>query len=411
MTLREAISKLAACRLAINLTGTLVALLACAGAGASAIVPAPPQINASSFLLMDTASGEILAEENSALRLPPASLTKMMTSYIAATEIAGGRMSLSDKVKISKKAWLMEHPGCGRRCGSRMFIEVDEDVLVEDLLRGIVIQSGNDASVAIAEHISGDEEAFAELMKQYAERLGMINTRFRNSHGLPDDDHYTTAADLAKLATALITHHPEHYATYKERYYTFNNIRQANRNTLLWRDSTVDGVKTGHTEAAGYCLVASAVRDDMRLLSVVMGAGSEDARSRESQKLLTYGFRNFETVPLYAAGESLTSVRVWHGEIEMLELVIDSPVVLTLPRGVRESLTATLDINSTVEAPLSEGDVLGSLRVGLEGETIFTGDLKAGNTIQAAGFFGSVWDSISLFFLQLFGGDPLAVIG
>ena len=175
MTLREAISKLAACRLAINLTGTLVALLACAGAGASAIVPAPPQINASSFLLIDTASGEILAEENSALRLPPASLTKMMTSYIAATEIAGGRMSLSDKVKISKKAWLMEHPGCGRRCGSRMFIEVDEDVLVEDLLRGIVIQSGNDASVAIAEHISGDEEAFAELMNQYAERLGMIN--------------------------------------------------------------------------------------------------------------------------------------------------------------------------------------------------------------------------------------------
>lgn len=379
------------------------------GSANGAIVPAPPQINASSFLLIDTATGEVLAEENSELRLPPASLTKMMTSYIAASEISRGRMALSDKVKVSEKAWLMEYPGCGRHCGSRMFIEVDREVLVEDLLRGIVIQSGNDASVAIAEHIAGDEEAFAELMNQYAERLGMTNTRFRNAHGLPDDDHYTTAADLAKLAKALIVDHPEHYAMYKEKYFTFNNIRQANRNTLLWRDSTVDGVKTGHTEAAGYCLVASAVRENMRLLSVVMGTSSEEARARESQKLLTYGFRNFETVPLYAAGEALTTVRVWQGETGTLDLVVEAPVILTLPRGVRDSLTATLDIDSIVEAPIAEGDVLGAIRVELDGETIYTGDLIADGAIEAAGVFAGLWDSVSLFFLQLFGGDPLLV--
>ena len=409
MILREAVSGSVSCGLTTRMVIMVLVLGLSAGTAASAIVPAPPQINASSFLLLDTATGEILAEENSTLRLPPASLTKMMTSYIAASEIARGRMSLSDKVKVSEKAWLMEHPGCGKRCGSRMFIEVDKEVLVEDLLRGIVIQSGNDASVAIAEHIAGDEEAFAELMNQYAERLGMENTRFRNSHGLPNDDHYTTAADLAKLAKALISDHPDHYAMYKEKYFTFNNIRQANRNTLLWRDSTVDGVKTGHTEAAGYCLVASAVRENMRLLSVVMGAGSEDARSRESQKLLTYGFRNFETAPLYAANETLTSVRVWHGEQGTLDLVIEEPVVLTLPRGVRDSLAATLDINSIVGAPIAAGDVLGSLRVELDGDTIFTGELKAGGAIEAAGFLASLWDSISLYFLQLFGGDPLVV--
>ncbi|MDZ7684132.1 MAG: D-alanyl-D-alanine carboxypeptidase family protein [Gammaproteobacteria bacterium] len=277
---------------------------------AEAIIPAPPQLAAEAWMLVDGKTGEVLVEHNSEQRLPPASLTKIMTSYVAAAELKRGTISMNDMVNISVKAWRME--------GSRMFIQEGTQVRFEDLLRGVIIQSGNDASVALAEHIAGGEDAFAGMMNQQAARLGMANTNFVNATGLPHENHYTTPADLVKLTRSLIRDYPDHYDMYAEKYFTYNDIRQPNRNSLLWRDPSVDGVKTGHTEAAGYCLIAAAERDGMRLVSVVMGADSEEARAMESQKLLTYGFRYFDTLELYAAGESLRDVRVWGGTDESL---------------------------------------------------------------------------------------------
>ena len=267
------------------------------------IIPAPPQLATEGHILLDAATGTVIIEENAEMRLPPASLTKIMTSYIIASEIQQGRISLDDLVPISVKAWKME--------GSRMFIREGTEVKVADLIRGIVIQSGNDASVAMAEFIAGDEDAFADVMNQVAQKLGMTRTQFKNATGLPDEGHYTTAKDLSILARALIRDFPEHYKVYKEKYFSYNDIRQANRNSLLWRDDAVDGMKTGHTQAAGFCLVASAEKKDMRLVSVVMGATSERARSTESQKLINYGFRYFESVKLYDGLESLRRVKVW----------------------------------------------------------------------------------------------------
>ena len=266
------------------------------------IIPAPPQLATEGHILLDAATGTVLVEQNSEVRLPPASLTKIMTSYIIASEIEQGRIALDDEVPISVKAW--------KTGGSRMFVREGTDVKVSDLIRGIVVQSGNDASVAMAEFIAGDEIAFADIMNQMAARLGMENSEFRNATGLPDESHYTTARDLSVLATALIQDFPEHYKIYQEKYFSYNDIRQANRNSLLFRDDSVDGVKTGHTQAAGYCLVASAEKGDMRLISVVMGATSERARAVESQKLLNYGFRYYESIKLYEPLESLRQVRV-----------------------------------------------------------------------------------------------------
>ena len=294
-----------------------------------------------------------------------------------------------------------------------MFVREGTKVRLEGLIRGIVIQSGNDASVAVAEHIAGSEAAFADVMNQYAVQLGMVGTNFANSTGLPDDSHYTTAHDLALLTTALINEFPEHYAIYKERSFTYGAPgeqpkRQANRNKLLFRDSTVDGVKTGHTKAAGYCLVASAVRDDMRLISVVMGATSEESRARESQKLLTYGFRYFETARLYGAEEVLKQVRVWGGQHGSIRMGLAEDLLLTIPRGSRQNLQATLSFIDEVHAPVAQGDQLGTLMVTLpEGREISL-PLKALNPVKEAGIFVGLWDSIQLFFLKIFGGDPLA---
>ncbi len=261
---------------------------------AAQIVPSAPQLAAKSYMLMDAASGEVLVEHNGDERLPPASLTKLMTAYIATLEIQKGQISDNDMVTVSEKAW--------RTGGSRMFIQVNTQVSVDDLLHGIIIQSGNDASVAMAEHIAGSEEAFADLMNSTAQRLGMTNSHFVNATGLPDPDHYSSANDMAKLARAIIYEDPAHYAIYAQKEFFWNNIKQPNRNLLLWRDKTVDGLKTGHTEEAGFCLVASAVRDNMRLISAVFGTDSEQARAAETQKLLTYGFRFFETRTFYQKG-------------------------------------------------------------------------------------------------------------
>ena len=389
-------SKRVMTRLAVALVALWGAMIATA---APIIIPAAPQIGAESYLLIDAATGDVLASENARMRLPPASLTKIMTSYIIADEIEQGRITLDDRVPISVKAWRME--------GSRMFIREGTEVSVADLLRGIVIQSGNDASVAMAEYIAGDEEAFAGLMTQTAKSLGMNNTNFMNATGLPDEMHYTTAEDLAVLTRALINRFPEHYAIYSEKYFSYNDIRQANRNALLWRDDSVDGVKTGHTQAAGYCLVASAVENDTRLISVVMGARDERTRAAESQKLLNYGFRYYETVNLYAAGSSLKRVRVWSGLHESLEVGLDDAITLTIPRGGRDQLKAEINLQDVIEAPIERGQPLGALTLSLGDETLVERPVVALNPVQEAGWLSSTLDHVQLMFIDLTGGDPL----
>jgi len=365
------------------------------------IIPAPPQLATEGHILLDAATGTVIIEENAEMRLPPASLTKIMTSYIIASEIQQGRISLDDLVPISVKAWKME--------GSRMFIREGTEVKVADLIRGIVIQSGNDASVAMAEFIAGDEDAFADVMNQVAQKLGMTRTQFKNATGLPDEGHYTTAKDLSILARALIRDFPEHYKVYKEKYFSYNDIRQANRNSLLWRDDAVDGMKTGHTQAAGFCLVASAEKKDMRLVSVVMGATSERSRSTESQKLINYGFRYFESVKLYDGLESLRRVKVWGGLHESLDVGIEAPARLTIPTGARGALAAEVTLDPVIKAPVSQGQTLGLLRISLEGETLLERPVVALNGVDEAGFVSSLIDEVSLFFLSLFSGDPLAL--
>ena len=383
-----------------RLAAVLVALWgAMAATAAPIIIPAAPQIGAESYLLIDAATGDVLASENARMRLPPASLTKIMTSYIIADEIEQERITLDDRVPISVKAWRME--------GSRMFIREGTEVSVADLLRGIVIQSGNDASVAMAEYIAGDEEAFAGLMTQTAKSLGMNNTNFMNATGLPDEMHYTTAEDLAVLTRALINRFPEHYAIYSEKYFSYNDIRQANRNALLWRDDSVDGVKTGHTQAAGYCLVASAMENDTRLISVVMGARDERTRAAESQKLLNYGFRYYETVNLYAAGSSLKRVRVWSGLHESLEVGLDDAITLTIPRGGRDQLKAEINLQDVIEAPIERGQSLGALTLSLGDEMLVERPVVALNPVQEAGWLSSTLDDVQLMFIDLTGGDPL----
>ena len=364
-----------------------------------AIIPAPPKLAAEGYLLIDATTAASLVEFNADQRLPPASLTKIMTSYVAAKEIERGTITLDDQVAVSIKAWRME--------GSRMFIQEGTKVRLEDMLRGIIVQSGNDASVALAEHVSGSEDAFADLMNQYAQQLGMRDTHFVNATGLPDENHYTTASDLSRLTVALINQFPEHYKMYSEKHFTYSDIKQPNRNKLLMRDSSVDGVKTGHTNAAGYCLIASAVRDDMRLLSVVMGASSEEGRAAESQKLLTYGFRYFETARLYRADKALRQVRVWGGQHSTVKLGLTADVVMTIPKGVREQLEAGIQVKNEIHAPIEKGDELGSLTVSVPGKEDISVPLTALNGVQEAGLFVRIWDSILLFFVSISGGDPL----
>ena len=380
---------------------TLLLLTASWAVSAQSITPAAPQLAAEGYLLIDADTGHVIVEHNSEQRLPPASLTKIMTSYIISAELQQGTVSLDEEVDISVKAWRTE--------GSRMFVREGTKVSVNDLKRGIIIQSGNDASVAMAERIAGSEDAFADLMNQHAARLGMTDTNFMNATGLPNENHYTTASDLAKLTNALIRDFPEDYKIYSEKYFTYNDIKQPNRNTLLWRDKTVDGVKTGHTEAAGYCLVASAKRGDMRLISVVMGTNSEESRAIESQKLLTYGFRYFETVRLYDAGETLKTVRVWGGDKPSVDLGVTNNIVITVPQGSRKNLDASMDLQKIVRAPLRAGEALGTLKIMNGGALVKEVVLVANTEVAEGGFFKRLWDGISLFFAKLFSSDTLAV--
>lgn len=364
---------------------------------AAPIIPPAPEVAATSYLLMDADTEKVLADHDAHERLPPASLTKIMTSYIAAVELEAGRISMNDQVPVSVKAW--------RTGGSKMFIREGTSVRLEDLLRGIIVQSGNDASVAVAEHIAGSEDAFADMMNQQAVQLGMKNSHFVNSTGLPAAEHYTTAWDLALLTRAMIERFPEHYAMYSEPSFEYNNINQANRNRLLLRDRTVDGVKTGHTEAAGYCLVASALRDNMRLISVVMGTASEESRMRESQKLLSYGFRYFETQRVYQAGVPLKTVDLWYGESDQIELGTAADVYVTIPRGHYEELKAELEIARVIEAPVEQGDQFGELRLTLGEETVHRAPLIALASGAQGGILDRLWDATYLFFHNLISSE------
>ncbi|MBA4503446.1 D-alanyl-D-alanine carboxypeptidase family protein [Marinobacterium marinum] len=370
-------------------------LLTSTAQAASSLIPAPPQVSARSYLVMDADTGHIIAADREDERFAPASLTKMMTSYIVEYEISKGNIAEDDLVLVSEKAW--------RTGGSRMFIQEGTQVKVGDLLRGVIIQSGNDASVALAEHIAGSERAFADLMNQHARLLGMDDTHFVNATGLPADDHYSSAIDLAKLAKALITRFPDHYAIYSQKYFTYNNIRQPNRNQLLWRDNSVDGIKTGHTDDAGYCLVASAKRDDMRLVSVVMGTDSEEARSRESQKLLAYGFRYYRTHQLYTAGQVLENSKVWAGSRDQIRLGLKEDLAVTVPRGKTDQLEASIELDKVIKGPVAQGQELGKVRVSLGGETVTTVPLVALESVEEGGLFKRIWHAILLFFLGLIG--------
>lgn len=356
----------------------------------SNVVPSAPGINAKAYLLMDYDSGYIITSDNADQRMEPASLTKMMSSYIISGEIDKGTIKLDDKVKISKKAWRMP--------GSRMFVKVGSEVTVRELLKGMIIQSGNDATVALAQHVAGSEDSFASMMNQTAKRLGMTSTHFANSTGLPNPDHYTTAHDLAILARALIRDFPDHYQWYSQRVFKYNHIKQRNRNDLLWRDDNVDGIKTGHTESAGYCLVASAKRNNMRLISVVLGTKTDKARASESLKLLTYGFRFFESHRLYKANEQLSTVRVWKGDAEQLPVGLKSNLFITIPRGQYKNLDANMNINAQITAPIKSGDVVGTVDVRLGDKVYAKQKLIALSDVNPGGFVHNLIDTIRLKF-------------
>ncbi len=377
-----------------RLISFFVALLMPLSASADSMIAKPPQIAASGYILMDAASGQVLVAHNADEKLPPASLTKMMTAYVADHELERGNINLNDQVLVSVKAW--------RTGGSRMFIREGTAVSVEDLLKGIIIASGNDSSVALAEHIAGSEDSFADLMNRHADRLGMQNTRFRNATGLPADGHFSSARDMATLALAIIKDYPEHYALYAEKSYTYNNITQQNRNLLLWRDASVDGLKTGHTEEAGYCLVASAKQGSQRLISVVMGASSEQSRAVETQKLLTWGFRFFETYQAYRAGDVLSQVPVWMGKSDQLDIGPLNDLVMTIPRDSQKDLKAEMKVHPDIRAPIRKGDTLGNVVITLNGEVLLDRPLVALNDVDQAGFFKRMWHSIKLFFRGLF---------
>jgi serine-type D-Ala-D-Ala carboxypeptidase (penicillin-binding protein 5/6) len=373
---------------------TITALLLLAATAATqatpSLIPSPPRLAATGYVLMDFNSGQILASDKPDQRLEPASLTKLMTAYVVFHEIETGHIALDDKVKISEKAWRMP--------GSRMFIEVGKEVSVEQLLQGMIIQSGNDASVALAEFVAGSEESFVPLMNAHAANLGLKGTHFANSTGLPEADHYTTPTDMAHLAAALIRDFPQYYKWYSEKQYTFNNITQHNRNLLLERDESVDGLKTGHTESAGFCLVASALRDGMRLISVVMGTNSEKARAQESQKLLNYGFRFYETHRLYAANTSLKDMRIYKGDSENLSLGLANDLYVTVPRGQYKSLSAALSVGKTLIAPISIGQRLGNVSVTLGDKAIVERPLVALQQVSEGGLWQIIKDNAILLF-------------
>lgn len=358
--------------------------------------PKAPSIAAESYILMDFNSNSMIAEHNADLKVEPASITKMMTAYVVFSELKNGTLNVDDQITVSEKAW--------RTGGSKMFIEVNKKVSVSDLLKGMIIQSGNDACIALAEYIAGAEDTFADIMNQYAQRLGMKNSHFMNATGLPAEEHYITAHDAAILAKAIISDFPEYYPLFSEKEFTFNNITQHNRNTLLWRDPSVDGFKTGHTEAAGYCLVSSAQRNGMRLIAVVMGTESQKARADESQKLFNYGFRFFETNLLYKANEKRVNLEVWKGDEEDVDLGLSKDLYITIPKGEYSKLAARVDIPNYMTAPVSKGQEIGILNIHLHDKVIVSVPLVALATVSEGGWWTRTTDSMGLWF-KSFGDD------
>lgn len=359
---------------------------------AKSLVPNPPVINAKAHILIDFHTGKVITENNADEQLNPASLTKMMTSYVIGHEIQSGNISLDDMVTVSEKAWAKNFPE-----SSKMFIEVGKQVSVADLNRGIIIQSGNDACVAMAEHIAGTEEQFAQLMNFHAEQLGLTASHFVNSHGLTADDHLTSARDMAQLGIALIRDVPEEYAIYKEKDFTYNGISQLNRNSLLWDKSLdVDGIKTGHTDAAGYSLVSSATKGDMRLVAVVMGTASERARKVESKKLLNYGFRFFETITAYEAGSEFAKQRIYMGDKEEVRLGINQSTPITIPRDHRDNINAHFTLDKELKAPIKKGEVVGTLYLTIEDQDIAQYPLVALDEVKEGSIFQKLKDYIRL---------------
>lgn len=353
---------------------------------AEILTPSAPTIAASSYILQDYNTGKVLAENNADAKLAPASLTKILTVYVVFKEIKNGQLHLEDLVTISQNAW--------KTSGSKMFVKVNDQVKVEDLLKGVIIQSGNDASVALAEHVAGNEATFAELMNQHATRLGMTNSHFENSDGLPGEKHYTSARDLGILTTALIREFPEFYPWFSQKEFTYNKITQQNRNMLLGRDDSVDGVKTGHTDEAGYCLVASALRSGMRLISIVMGTESVVARTNENQTLLNYGFRFFESHRLYEGKKLINEARIWKGATENIALGLTEDLYVTIPRRRYDGLKASINVDKQIIAPVKAGDKLGSVTVKLKDELLTTKDLIALNEVEKGGIFRRLYDSV-----------------
>ncbi|SHF66539.1 serine hydrolase [Vibrio gazogenes] len=376
----------------------LAAIFTFTASASPIVVPDAPQIAARGYVLMDYHSGKILAEKEMNTKLPPASLTKMMTSYVIGQELARGNISPDDDVVISKNAWAKNFPD-----SSKMFIEVGTTVKVKDLNRGIIIQSGNDACVAMAEHVAGSEDAFVDLMNAWANTIGMKNTHFENVHGLDHSNHYSTPYDMAILAQALIRDVPNEYKLYSEKKFTYNGITQYNRNGLLWDKSmNVDGIKTGHTSHAGYSLVSSATEGNMRLIAVVMGTKSANARKSESKKLLSYGFRFFETVAPHKAGETFINERIWMGNKDTVALGVDKDTYVTLPRGQAKNLKASFVLEKALEAPIKKGDVVGKLYYQLEGKDVAQYPLIALEDVNKGGIFSRLWDYIVLLFKGLF---------
>ena len=366
----------------------------CIDLTAQSLVPKAPKLNLSSYILIEANTNTVIAEFNSDNQIAPASMTKVMSGYVIADQIANGSISLDDKVLISEKAW--------KTGGSKMFVEAGKRVSVKDLLSGIIIQSGNDATIAMAEYVAGSEEGFVDFMNAYASELGLTNSLFQNSTGFSDPNHFSSAKDLAKLTQALINNFPDHYTTYKEKEFTFSGIRQLNRNKLLWRDDSVDGVKTGHTDSAGFCLISSAQRNDMRLIAVVAGSESENERLTASQRLLEYGFRFYATQKLVSQEIKVTTAKVWGGKTNEVALGSAKDIYLTLPRSEFKNIKANYQFNNNLQAPIEIGQMIGSIEFTSNDRVVLSAPLVAIETVEAKGFFGSVWSRLVYWITSLF---------
>ena len=377
-----------------NLTCFLLLLPLCIDLAAQSMVPQAPKLDLSSYILLEASTNTVLAEFNSDNQIAPASMTKVMSGYVIADQIATGAISLDDQVLISEKAW--------KTGGSKMFIEAGKRISVKDLLSGIIIQSGNDATIAMAEYVAGSEEGFVDFMNAYAAELGLSNSLFQNSTGFSDPNHFTSAKDLANLTKALINKFPDHYATYREKEFTFGGIRQLNRNKLLWRDDSVDGVKTGHTDSAGFCLVSSAKRNDMRLIAVVAGSPSENDRLTASQRLLEYGFRFFATQKLVTKNTKVTSAKVWGGQTSEVSLGSQEDLHLTLPRSEFNNVKANYKFKNNIQAPIEIGQIIGSIEFTSNDRVVLSAPLVAIESVEAKGFFGRLIAKLIYWITSLF---------